>query len=373
MSSIKKCDLLAGEYEVTTELKADAVYRWVKAVQCSNGHLCVLQILQLDLEQKSLDTLINYFQTLQTIDRKEILKPTQVLSDANHPLILVYLDISAIPFDLVIKSTSVEEALELWHQASERLHVLHNQNLVHGRVTWDTFVIANKAVYLTNFGYAPLLTIGHEVAFKECSQFLAPEVTAQHSITSAVDIYAFAKTVADWQPQLINTQWYSLATSPTPDNRYRRIRKLFETLKQALTSLFAPELQVNNTPTVEDNTSSPKGSLIPKFILNTNVEPKEAGKVEGGGSYFTDATVHLKAIPATGWQFHCWSEDKSGSQNPETIVINGNKTVIARFVKVKSQQTAFSTEIPNWVYKDKPQELPLNNPPNRVNIPKWAK
>ncbi|MBN1280953.1 MAG: hypothetical protein JXA00_04820 [Candidatus Thermoplasmatota archaeon] len=64
-------------------------------------------------------------------------------------------------------------------------------------------------------------------------------------------------------------------------------------------------------------------------------------QVEGSGtvslspnlpSYAYGAVVTLTAEPTEGWAFTYWSGDLTGSDNPETITIDGNKTVVAHFV-----------------------------------------
>ena len=51
-----------------------------------------------------------------------------------------------------------------------------------------------------------------------------------------------------------------------------------------------------------------------------------------GGSYASGSVVTLTAVPATGYLFYGWSGDVSGSTNPATITMNGNKFVTATFV-----------------------------------------
>jgi hypothetical protein len=50
------------------------------------------------------------------------------------------------------------------------------------------------------------------------------------------------------------------------------------------------------------------------------------------GTYTFGQVVTLTAIPGTGWGFSSWSGDQSGSQNPKTITMNGNKAVTAHFL-----------------------------------------
>jgi uncharacterized repeat protein (TIGR02543 family) len=41
----------------------------------------------------------------------------------------------------------------------------------------------------------------------------------------------------------------------------------------------------------------------------------------------------LTAVPAAGWTFSNWSGDLTGSTNPDTIIMDGNKTVTATFTE----------------------------------------
>ena len=62
--------------------------------------------------------------------------------------------------------------------------------------------------------------------------------------------------------------------------------------------------------------------------------------VDGSGSvtkspnqatYTYGQVVTLTAVPGTGWAFSSWTGDLTGSQNPKTITMNGNKAVTAHF------------------------------------------
>jgi hypothetical protein len=51
------------------------------------------------------------------------------------------------------------------------------------------------------------------------------------------------------------------------------------------------------------------------------------------GSYYYGDVVQLTAVPDSGWSFDHWNGDLSGSLNPSTILINGNKAVTATFTQ----------------------------------------
>ncbi|MBU0641016.1 MAG: hypothetical protein KKB50_19305 [Planctomycetes bacterium] len=62
-----------------------------------------------------------------------------------------------------------------------------------------------------------------------------------------------------------------------------------------------------------------------------------------GGSYAENTTVELTASGSTGWHFDHWEGNLSGSDNPETILMNGNKTVTAVFVQDEYTLTVNTT------------------------------
>jgi hypothetical protein len=51
-------------------------------------------------------------------------------------------------------------------------------------------------------------------------------------------------------------------------------------------------------------------------------------------TYTYNTSVVLDAIPDPCWNFANWSDDLSGTENPTTIIMNGNKTVTATFTPI---------------------------------------
>ena len=49
--------------------------------------------------------------------------------------------------------------------------------------------------------------------------------------------------------------------------------------------------------------------------------------------YPRGSAVELTAVPDTGWEFSHWSGNLWGSQNPDTIIMDGDKTVNANFIE----------------------------------------
>jgi len=74
------------------------------------------------------------------------------------------------------------------------------------------------------------------------------------------------------------------------------------------------------------------------YTLTTNVNPGGSGSVSVnpgpncGSQYTAGTNVTLTANPNSGYTFSYWSGDASGSSNPTTITMNGNKNVTANFM-----------------------------------------
>lgn len=69
------------------------------------------------------------------------------------------------------------------------------------------------------------------------------------------------------------------------------------------------------------------------FTLTTTAIPEEGGTINPeGGEFVRDTDVEIEAIPASsGWEFDRWEGDFSGSLNPISLTMNGNKTLVAHF------------------------------------------
>jgi hypothetical protein len=70
------------------------------------------------------------------------------------------------------------------------------------------------------------------------------------------------------------------------------------------------------------------------FTLSTSVSPQNSGSATGSGSYQSGSSVSISASPQTGYQFSHWSGDASGSQNPLSITINQDTSIIANFSEI---------------------------------------
>lgn len=63
------------------------------------------------------------------------------------------------------------------------------------------------------------------------------------------------------------------------------------------------------------------------------------GSVSGGGVYNDGATAVVTAYPAAGWLFDGWSGAASGTANPTSVSMDGDKSVTATFVEDTTTKT----------------------------------
>ncbi|MEN8228596.1 MAG: T9SS type A sorting domain-containing protein [Bacteroidota bacterium] len=83
------------------------------------------------------------------------------------------------------------------------------------------------------------------------------------------------------------------------------------------------------------------------YILTVNVTGSgSVNLTPSGGTYLSGTEVDLDAVADAGWTFTGWAGDLSGSTNPETIVMDGDKTVTANFVQVTYELTVVTDGTP---------------------------
>jgi len=80
------------------------------------------------------------------------------------------------------------------------------------------------------------------------------------------------------------------------------------------------------------------------YILTVDVGPGGTGSIELDGAALSSypasstfvwgASVNLEAIPTSGYEFAQWGGDLSGSTNPISIVMDGNKIITANFAQI---------------------------------------
>jgi len=228
-----------GSYQAESLIKEDAVFRWVRVRDRTDLDNYVLQIPQPgpQSEGDQLKALRQYFNKLQMVQRKGLITPQRVLRYPDYPLVVVYPEAQGQSVGEALRQEA-EHSHEWWSQVCEALHRLHMQDLVHGCISPESFIVMDvrgqKRAMVTDFGYGPLMAKGCEEARVRVGDYLAPEVAAGAEPTTAADVYGYAKTLASWLLELEQTPWYERATSQDPNERFRTMREVSEGLKQEL-------------------------------------------------------------------------------------------------------------------------------------------
>jgi hypothetical protein len=92
--------------------------------------------------------------------------------------------------------------------------------------------------------------------------------------------------------------------------------------------------------------SGSKSVSISYCSLSTTISPTGTGSVSKNPNktgYSYNENVQLTAIPNTNYQFDHWGGDLSGSDNPKTVTMNGDKSVTAYFVNISHGHFIFTT------------------------------
>ena len=75
-----------------------------------------------------------------------------------------------------------------------------------------------------------------------------------------------------------------------------------------------------------------EATVVPQFTLTTNIVGNGSVDLDPlGGTYDEGTVVQLTAVANRGSTFDSWSEDITGTVNPVTITMNGDKAVTANF------------------------------------------
>ncbi len=89
---------------------------------------------------------------------------------------------------------------------------------------------------------------------------------------------------------------------------------------------------IENDPTPDNNSASASVTVIQTYTLTIAAGAGgTTNPVPGTYTYDEGASVVVQANPSTAYQFDNWTGDASGTANPLTVVMNGNKAIQANF------------------------------------------
>ena len=82
-----------------------------------------------------------------------------------------------------------------------------------------------------------------------------------------------------------------------------------------------------------DAANLPVVLVIPVGTYDLTTGVVGSGSVTGAGTYDSGTYAPIEALPDSGWEFDSWSGDHSGSTNPDTVLMDANKSVTATFLE----------------------------------------
>ena len=341
----------------------------IEAVNLTTQKAHTVQVLLNNYPKGQIKEAFDYFDALKNIRREGLIPPEQVISNNDLHLVIVCPEFCGSLLDLS-KDFELELILKYLSEASELLHIVNNKRIIHGQINPKSFLLKDNKVYLSGFGYAPFILQGNQDAIKDCGDFLPPEITDADSASKSrdtIDTYAFAKTVAYWFPNICTSAWYLQATNPDLNQRFKRMRNLFEELEKELPSLFPSITEVSddlidneldfsfegllevftdlfpdpteinddlidNEPETESKLESQSSSgIIPKHILEIDIDPLEGGRVEGNGKYAEGKLVNIKAIAFPDWEFIGWDGDIVQSESSIDLIVEKSLKITAKY------------------------------------------
>jgi len=104
------------------------------------------------------------------------------------------------------------------------------------------------------------------------------------------------------------------------------------------------------------------------YALNVSGPNGTVAKNPDSPTYNSGASVQLTATPAVGYTFSNWSGDATGSNNPLTVLVNGDKNIVAHFTSNASNFTLNITAVNGSVLRN-PDQLTYPNGTNVVLTP----
>ena len=96
--------------------------------------------------------------------------------------------------------------------------------------------------------------------------------------------------------------------------------------------IYTVRLTVTESDGTDTETRTNYISVTTPIKYSLTVNTVGSGSVNpAGGIYDPGTEVQLTPVPDTGWAFNGWSVDLGGYSNPDTIVMNSDKTITATF------------------------------------------
>jgi YVTN family beta-propeller protein len=104
---------------------------------------------------------------------------------------------------------------------------------------------------------------------------------------------------------------------------------------------------IAHTIVVPDGDRTYTASFVTQHMLTTDVTPAGAGTITAGGWFNAGTQVSIAATPNSGYVFTGFSGDLTGTASPQSLAVNGPKSVTANFsLAIQSQAPLFVASAP---------------------------
>ena len=121
------------------------------------------------------------------------------------------------------------------------------------------------------------------------------------------------------------TQGATCTVTATPNNSYEFLKWTKNNVEVSTNPSYSFTVTENATYTAVFGEHS-----VTYYTVSTNVNPAEAGTVDGAGTYEAGAIVYLTATANDGWYFSHWNDGITS--NPRQITVTGDVTYTANFL-----------------------------------------
>ena len=100
--------------------------------------------------------------------------------------------------------------------------------------------------------------------------------------------------------------------------------------------IFSLFLVINSCSKDSPVADTPTPTPTPTVTYTLSVSASDGGNVDpSSGTYNENSSVVITATPSAGFEFTEWTGDASGTDNPLTVKMTGNKTITATFSRIQ--------------------------------------
>jgi len=280
--------LIDNRFKVIQELDASTIGRIYLCQEMTTKDLVIVKVLSLPHAGRSdvVARFHEYFEKYQQIGNLGNLVQVKEVSGMVGKEVYVVQEYFEGQKITDFLKDNPNEAKNLFSQACEGLHIVHNKSLYHLKlVPRNILVNESKVVKLTGFG--SLAVIEGEVSqyvSTEDRNYVAPEVLSQRNYDQRADIYSLGKVIETVSP-VGNHPIVQKALERDVTNRYTKIRELGSQLEELFRDIQGSSsesskggLVIKPPPQQEEEVIKPRSTRTEEVLHPT--EPPQPSKAD---------------------------------------------------------------------------------------------